>query len=57
MRPRADHPKPLIPLSLGDPTTYGNFAAPPALTALMKELLECVAARAPRASAPRAPSP
>jgi tyrosine aminotransferase len=42
MKPRADHQKPHIPLSLGDPTTYGNFAAPPALVALMKGLLECV---------------
>ena len=59
MVPREGHPKPHIPLSLGDPTVYGNFALPPTLRALAHEAIECVArvarARARPVTCPRLP--
>ena len=49
----AKHPKqPHIPLSLGDPTVFGNFALPPSLIAMMQASLACVLAAAPGTNAP-----
>jgi aspartate/methionine/tyrosine aminotransferase len=34
------HPKAHIPLSLGDPTVFGNFALPPTLLDILKSKLD-----------------
>jgi tyrosine aminotransferase len=46
MRPPQDDPRPLIPLSLGDPTVYGNFQCPPQFDEAIVAALACVRLRA-----------
>ena len=46
MRPPQDDPRPLIPLSLGDPTVYGNFQCPPQFDEAIAAALACVHSRA-----------
>jgi hypothetical protein len=41
--------QPHIPLSLGDPTVFGNFALPPSLIEFMQASLVCVAGGRARA--------
>ena len=49
--------QPHIPLSLGDPTVYGNFALPPSLVEMVQASLACVGLAGRRRAAHPPPLP